>query len=143
MSSSDVWYCTCTWRTVSVISTRIARNPLDVSVTRLPVSSRTSSPKTWTPAWRNASSVSAAPSTREPIAKSASPEPRGADREVGPARDHRLEDHRQLGRFPRPVAVERDDVAGAVLAREPVADPQRDAVAAVALEAGDAGAPPA
>ena len=35
------------------------------------------------------------------------------------------------------VGVERDDVAGAVLAGELVADPQRDAVAAVALEARD------
>ena len=43
----------------------------------------------------------------------------------------------QLGRVPLPVGVERDDEAGAVLAGELVANPQRHAVAAVALEPGD------
>ena len=38
---------------------------------------------------------------------------------------------------PLPVAVQRDDVARPVLARERVAHPQGDAVAAVALEADD------
>src|SRR3954453_14410894 len=100
MSSSDVWYWTCTWRTVSVTSTRIARNPLDVSVTRLPVRTRTSAPKTWTPAWWDAGGGDRCVGPRPP-------EHAGADREVGLAQDHRLEDDRQLGRVPLPVAVER------------------------------------
>src|ERR671920_718374 len=61
ISSSELWYCGCSWRTTAVISERIARSPLDVSVTRTPVSSRTSVEKTFTPASRTLSSVSALP----------------------------------------------------------------------------------
>ena len=125
MSSSEVWYWTWSWRTVSVTSTRMARKPLEVSVTSLPVSRRTSAPKTCTPACRKRVVGLGGAEDARADAKSASPA------------TTRLEHARQLGRVPLPVAVERHDEPGAVLAGQPVADAQRDAVPAVALEPDD------
>ena len=87
----------------------MARKPLDVSVTLAPVRSRTSAAKTCTPAWRNWSSVSVLP------------EHARADHHVGLAADQGLQHALELGGVPLAVAVERDDEARAVLARELVA----------------------
>src|SRR3954453_5700998 len=141
ISSSEVWYCTWTCGTTCVISAFIARKPLEVSVTWTPVRLLTSRAKTATPAWRTASSVSARPSTRDPMTKSASPAASGSS-PVGisggaPFRRGGREHGRDLVRVPLHVGVERDDEPAAELADQLVAEPQRDAVAAVAIEPGE------
>src|SRR2546421_52462 len=73
MSSSDDWYWGWVRVTPVATSTRIARNPKEVSVTRCPVSTDTSQAKTRVPSRRTGSVEPFVPSRRDPVTKSASP----------------------------------------------------------------------
>ena len=61
----------------------------------------------------------------------------GADDEVRLAALHDRDHGGQVGRVPLAVAVQGGDVLGAALARDPVAEPERDTVTAVRGERAD------
>ena len=125
ISSSDAWYCGCSRRTAPVTSARMARSPKVVSVIRWPVSTLIVSAKTRTPSFRTGSLVSSLPSVREPVTKSAWPARIGAIRLL------------DLGRVVLAVGVGGHDVARAALPGEPVAEPQRRALAPVDRHVAD------
>ena len=94
-------------------------------------STEISAPNTSTPAWRVASVVSSVPRRREPETKSALPSRIG--------RDHGAD----LVGLVLAVGVDRDDHLGAAGAGQPVAEPQRGALAAVDRHVADERARPA
>ena len=77
------------------------------------------------------------PSAAQPVVGLRAAEHARAEHEVGLAVDHRLEHAGHVGRIPLAVGVERHQVARAVLAAQPVADPERRALAEVLLQPGD------
>src|SRR5256714_2091332 len=78
MSSSEDWYWGWVRVTPVATSTRIARNPKEVSVTRCPVSTDTSQAKNRVPSRRTGSVEPFVPSRRDPVTKSASPVSNGS-----------------------------------------------------------------
>ena len=70
----------------------------------------------------------------EPVGGGVNAKPTRRQDEVGLVIDQRLEHHRYLGRIVLPIGIERDHIVGPELDAEPIADPQRHAVAEVRRE---------
>src|ERR1022692_4408300 len=132
--SSAAWYCGCSSRTAPVTSARMARSPKVVSLIRWPVSALMVTAKTRTPSLRTGSLLSSLPSLRDPVTKSASPARIGS---TSPPGQSRLEQPLDLGGVVLAVGVRRDDVLGAALAGQPVAEPERGPLAPVDRHVAD------
>ena len=118
--SSEAWYWGCSRITAAVTSGRIARSPQAGSVIAVADHQADQiAPNTITPACRTLSVVSSLPSRREPETKSALPSRIGCTT-LG-----------DLVGLVLAVGVDRRDHPGAAGAGQPVAEPQRRALAAV------------